>query len=137
MTSPAPSQITTVVLIGHCGMDSSSLTHAVRDALGDVTVIGIDSQAELTNYATGEHLWLINRKLGWGFDSSKGVMLIKQFADQADGPVLMLVSNLADAQAQAVEAGGVEGFGKAQVRESATLDRLREAAELRGAHSSA
>jgi len=39
---------------------------------------------------------------------------------------VMLVSNFADAQAQAVESGALPGFGKAALNAPETLARLKE-----------
>ena len=42
----------------------------------------------------------------------------------------MLISNLADAQAEAVAAGAQTGFGKSQLRDQATEQLLRQAMAL-------
>ena len=123
------SRINKVVLVGHCGADSWSLQNMVQSTLGkEVAITSADDAAAMEAVATSEHLWLVNRSLGWGYDYAAGVELIRAFAGRADGPVLMLISNYADAQKQAVEAGAVRGFGKDHLHMPSAAAALREAA---------
>lgn len=91
--------------------------------------------AEITQVATAEEtldalrqgpfdLVLINRKLD--IDYTDGIEILKAIkADTAIAAVpVMLVTNFADHQQQAVAAGGELGFGKAELEEQGTLDRL-------------
>ncbi|MFN0135407.1 MAG: hypothetical protein ACKVS9_04730 [Phycisphaerae bacterium] len=69
---------------------------------------------------------LINRLIF--ADDSDGLVLVR--AMQADEKLrrtpVMMISNFADAQARAVLAGAVSGFGKATVGTPETLDRLAQ-----------
>ena len=67
---------------------------------------------------------LINRVLGWGFNGG-GVELIASLRDGDDAPEMMLISNYADAQQAAVEAGALPGFGKSELH-TVGVKRLRD-----------
>lgn len=71
-------------------------------------------------------LVLINRLIF--ADDSDGMVLVR--AMQADEKLrrtpVMMISNFADAQARAVAAGAIRGFGKATVDAPETLDRLAQ-----------
>ncbi len=123
--SPAFPAIATVVLVGHCGADAWSLEQAVRSAAPHVKLVTAYSQNELQKLARPDVLWLINRSLG-GFNAPQGVDLIRQFHSPT-GPRMMLISNYADAQSQAVDAGALPGFGKSDLHQAATLEMLQQA----------
>ena len=59
-------------------------------------------------------------------DRSEGIALLRQArADPGIGPVpMMMISNYADAQAAAVQAGAVPGFGKATLHAPETIELL-------------
>src|SRR4051812_25129777 len=105
-----------VVLVGHCGPDSSYLRMAVQKATNDVAVIMSDDDAELRKLIScGVDLLLVNRTLDYGFACEGGAELIRHL--RADHPDLraMLVSNYPEAQAEAVAAGALPGFGKREI----------------------
>ena len=62
------------------------------------------------------------------FDFEDGIALIGQVSGREDPPVSILISNLADAQAESVAAGARPGFGKSQLYDGETAQILREAA---------
>ena len=63
-----------VVLVGHCGPDSSFLRMAVSSADRGITVSMADDTQELKSALDGGvDLVLLNRELGWGFDHPLGV----------------------------------------------------------------
>lgn len=117
---------TLVLLVGHCGPDSFMLRRAVKTMLGTERVEMINDQRHLLEKLPGAHLALVNRVLDGQFDTQSGIELIRMLAGIA-GVRLMLVSNYADAQAEAVAVGAAPGFGKSEVNSEATRRRLVEA----------
>ncbi len=116
----------TVVLVGHCGPDMFMLKTAVGRALPEATIVSVNDVDALSEYRTSETLLLVNRELDGRFHSQSGIDLISEIAQQKDGAVTILISNLQDAQAQAVAAGAKHGFGKSQLYEESTAEILRE-----------
>jgi len=126
---PKPSPpITHVALIGHCGFDGSALIRLARQALPEAQVDAVNHQKQLDAHRRPQSLLLVNRVLDGRFDAADGIELIRQLAANADPPRMMLISNYDDAQAQAVEAGALLGFGKSQMGSPASAQRLRDAA---------
>ena len=121
-------RISRVVLVGHCVPDSAILQHAIHRSLGTIPVERVNAAAGLAGAANPESLWLVNRVLDGDFASEGGVELIRQTAAGPNAPLLMLVSNFADAQAAAVAAGALPGFGKKAVGAAATTQLLQHAA---------
>jgi hypothetical protein len=120
------SEIKQVVLVGHCGFDAGSIQRAVARADPEVKIADV-SRAEAVDEAGPDTLLLINRQIGGMFSSSSGVDLIQRLAEKDDPPKMMLVSNFADAQEQAVAAGALPGFGKSELGADETLAKLRSA----------
>lgn len=118
-------RINTVVLVGHCGFDQSSLSRAVAAMLPGVAVKSANDSADLTPYARPDALLLVNRVLDGRFDAGTGVDLIQQLAETQPAPKMMLISNYPDAQAQAVRAGALPGFGKNELGDPDTAKKLR------------
>jgi len=120
--------ITHVALVGHCGFDSGSLTRFAQDVAPEAEVVRVNDQQSLDTLSSPETLLLINRVLDGRFDAGgSGIDLIKSFAEQDQAPATMLVSNYADAQEAAEAAGALPGFGKSQVGDPATRQRVAEA----------
>lgn len=120
-----------VVLVGHCGPDSSFLRMAVSSADRGITVsMADDSQEFKAALDAGVDLVLLNRELGWGFDSSLGVDVIKIFRGSYPTTTFMLVSNFPEAQAAALAAGAVPGFGKREIGQPRVTQLIREALGL-------
>jgi len=125
-----------VVLVGHCGPDSSFLRMAVSSADRGITVSMADDTQELkAALEAGVDLVLLNRELGWGFQQSLGVDVIKLLGRSYPQTKFMLVSNFPDAQAAAVAAGGVPGFGKREIGQPRVAQLIRDA--LAAGHSAA
>jgi DNA-binding NarL/FixJ family response regulator len=117
-----------VVLIGHCGPDSSYLRITVQKALGDAVVSMADDEQDLQKaLESGVDLLLINRTLDYGFKQEGGAELIAHL--RAENPKLraMLVSNYPEAQAEAVAAGAIPGFGKRELGSPRVAQLLRDA----------
>ncbi len=117
-----------VVLVGHCGADSSYLRIAVASAGASVSVLAADDQEALSSALTnGVELILINRILDWGFEEQEGVALIARLRQTHPHLKTMLVSNYADAQAAAVAAGALPGFGKREIGSAKVKELLKSA----------
>jgi DNA-binding NarL/FixJ family response regulator len=117
-----------VVLVGHCGPDSSYLRMAVASADRSISVVSADDSEHLTKILeTGADLLLLNRELSWGFAESEGVELIRHLKKTYPQIKTMLVSNYPEAQAAAIEAGGLPGFGKREIRSPHVGQIIRDA----------
>jgi DNA-binding NarL/FixJ family response regulator len=117
-----------ILLVGHCGPDSTYLRSAVRSALGDVQIVMVDDNAQLQQaLAGGADLVLLNRDLGYGLEPASGVEMIATLRQQLPALRMMLVSNYPDAQAAAVAAGALAGFGKRQIGTPRVGQVLRDA----------
>jgi two-component system chemotaxis response regulator CheY len=119
-----------VLLIGHCGADASYLRIAVRAAVPEAQVLAADEPAEVQKaVADGVDLVLVNRELGYGFESDSGVELIASLHATHPELKMILVSNYADAQAAAVAAGALPGFGKRELGSKRVVELLRGSAQ--------
>jgi hypothetical protein len=117
-----------VLLVGHCGPDSSYLKMAVKSAGSAVTILSADDQTELRSALDGGvDLILFNRELGYGFDEKYGVDVIKYLSGNYPSLRMILVSNYSDAQAAAVAAGALPGFGKRELGSQRVVDLLKNA----------
>jgi len=117
-----------VVLVGHCGADSSYLRIAVASAGAAVSVVSVDDEEGLTAALTnGVELVLVNRIIDWGFEEQEGVALISRLRRTHPNLKTMLVSNYPDAQAAAVAAGALPGFGKREIGGAKVKELLRMA----------
>jgi hypothetical protein len=120
-----------VVLVGHCGPDSSFLRMAVAAADRSLKVFMADDHDELNQQLdAGADLLLFNRELGWGFDQTLGVEIIRDLRPRHPNVKMMLISNYADAQAAAQQAGAVPGFGKREIGSPRVAKLIREALAL-------
>jgi len=127
-----------IVLIGHCGPDSSYLRITVGRAGRDVKVLAADSSSELdTLLKEGVDLLLFNRVLDYGFEETSGPVLIGKVRAKHPNVQCMLVSNYPEAQAEAVAAGALPGFGKRELGSPRVAEMIREAIETRAAQKSA
>ena len=117
-----------VVLVGHCGPDSSYLRMAVQKAASDVVVTMADDDRDLQKLiSAGVDLLLINRTLDYGFSAEGGAELIKHLRSTDPNIRAMLVSNYPEAQAEAVAAGALPGFGKREIGSPRVGQVIREA----------
>ncbi len=119
----------TFVLVGHCWADRIGLKSAVKRAVRGARVEKADTMAALQTYLDGGVVLLVNRVLGGGFRTGNGVELIRDLARDGNTMSAILISNHADAQAEAEAAGALPGFGKSQLGDSAVADLLCRAAE--------
>lgn len=117
-----------ILLVGHCGPDGSYIRSAVKAALGGVQFMAAEDNAQMEKaVAGGIDLILFNRELGYGFEPAMGVEMIAALRGRYPQVPMMLVSNYPDAQAAALAAGAVSGFGKRQIGTPRVTQILREA----------
>lgn len=125
MTQPNKKTIHNVLLVGHCGFDSGSLTHLVSQAMG-VNAQRVNSDAQLDKQAGPHTLLLINRVLDGDFKAGDGVQLVEQLAAKGDAPAMMVITNYPDVQKKAKAAGALQGFGKNDIGDAALVQRLKK-----------
>jgi DNA-binding NarL/FixJ family response regulator len=117
-----------ILLVGHCGPDSSFLRMAVKSADGSAQILAADDSSELSKaLSDGVDLVLFNRELDYGFDERQGVELIRKMKTAYPAVKTMLVSNYPEAQAAAEAAGAVPGFGKRDIGSARVSRVIREA----------
>lgn len=120
--------IKNVALVGHCGFDSGPLSRLAQQLAPHAKVVRVNDQKTLDTISGQDALLLVNRVLDGRFDvGGSGIELITTYAQLNNAPAMMLVSNYADAQQQAQDAGALPGLGKSQIGDPATLQRLTEA----------
>jgi CheY-like chemotaxis protein len=117
-----------ILSIGQCGADHYSISTFLQAHVDCVEIDPVHSAKEAIEALKAKpyDLVLVNRRLDW--DGSPGLDIIRRMkadADLAAVPV-MLVSNHADAQKQAKDAGALSGFGKANLGEAAAA-KVRDA----------
>ncbi len=122
-----------ILLVGHCGPDSYMLRSAVQRVLPGGALVMVNDggtlETEMRQADGRTVLLLINRVLDGTFETQDGIDLIRRLHDAPAGgpaaaPAMMLVSNLDDAQDQAVRAGALPGFGKKDAYSDETRRRL-------------
>ncbi|HEY2840597.1 MAG TPA: response regulator [Pirellulales bacterium] len=114
-----------VLDVGQCAPDHAAISRLLR-SLG-AEVVKTDGMIDTLDHLRSQKfaLVLINRKLD--FDYSDGMEIlraIKEDAELATIPV-MLVSNFSEFQQQAIAAGAIAGFGKAELSRPETTETLR------------
>jgi DNA-binding NarL/FixJ family response regulator len=117
-----------IALVGHCGPDSSFLRMTVSRVERDIQVVSADDDSALKRILDdGVDLLLMNRQLDFGFDEQDGAALIARLRAKYPNVKTMLVSNYPDAQAAAVAAGALPGFGKRELGTPRVAQLIREA----------
>jgi two-component system, chemotaxis family, chemotaxis protein CheY len=115
-------------LVGHCTPDSSHLTMAVTRAIPGAKVTRVTDEAGVRKLLEqGVDLLLVNRAMEPGYAEGDGNVYIRNLVREKVAPRLMLISNYAESQAQAVADGALPGFGKSDLMSETTAARLREA----------
>ena len=116
-----------VVLVGHCGADSSYLKLSVRQADPDAQVLSATSTAELKQHLdAGADLVLFNRQVDYGFSSYEGVEIIREFKQSHPDARMMMITNYPEAQQAAIDAGALPGFGKRELGSQRVKDLLKQ-----------
>lgn len=119
----------TVLLVGHCSMDSSYLIIMLKSVEKQMVIGQINDDAALAKAlgeTPGPDLLLINRQLDGMFSTYSGIELLAQLHQKYPALKLMLVSNFPEAQAAAQQAGALPGFGKAALRLPQTAQLLAQ-----------
>ena len=114
-----------VLDVGQCSPDHAGIRSTIsRRFDAEIDRVMFVEEAVAAMRSRRYDLVLVNRRIF--DDDSDGLELIRRSkADDAlkDVPVMM-VSNFADAQQAAIAAGAEPGFGKAQLHEESTVERL-------------
>ena len=114
-----------VLDVGQCDADHASISRLILEGF-DAEVVRAHSDVEVMGALSSDHfdLVLINRKMDR--DHSDGIDIIHQIKSDptVKDVAVMLVTNFADHQALAIEAGAIPGFGKAELRDSGTREKL-------------
>jgi len=115
-----------ILSVGNCSYDQGALERLISahfDAELTAAPVADDALNELRSGRFD--LVLVSRK--FFDDAGDGIELIKRIASDPEcaGTRLMLLSNLADAQQQAIQAGAEPGFGKAEYDRPETVEKLR------------
>jgi CheY-like chemotaxis protein len=115
-----------VLDVGNCMADHSSITRVIEEQF-DAEVIqahGWDDALEVLKSGAVD-LILVNRRLDR--DHSEGLEIIRRVkADPTFGATpCMLLTNFAQHQATAQESGAETAFGKAELDQPETLEKLR------------
>lgn len=123
-----------VILVGHCGPDTSYLRMAVQKALPESPIRSAHDSSSLSRELAAipgeapQPILLINRVLEPGFDTDSGVDLIADIYRKRPLAKLLLVSNYPDAQEAAVKNGARPGFGKRDIGSPKLTTLLQETA---------
>jgi two-component system chemotaxis response regulator CheY len=117
-----------ILLVGHCGPDSSFLRLTIKKSAKDAEILSADDGAGLTRtLEAGEiDLVLFNRELGFGFEPDTGVEMIRVLRQTQPDLKMILVSNYPDAQQAAEAAGALPGFGKRELGTPRVTDLIRD-----------
>ncbi len=117
-----------VVLVGHCGADSSFLKMAVQKADPEATVVVANDAADLKReIAEGAPLVLVNRVLEYGYEYEEGVQLIAAWRNVNPAARWMMVSNYPEAHEATAKVGGLRGFGKREIGSPRVTELIRTA----------
>ena len=117
-----------IVLVGHCGPDSSYLRMTIGKAIKDATILMADDEAHLDKFVNdGVDLLILNRVLDYGFSVDLGTDLIKKLRQGQPDLKLMLITNYPEVQAEAIQLGALPGFGKREMGSAHVAELLRNA----------
>jgi CheY-like chemotaxis protein len=115
-----------VLNVGQCAADNWSIARTLTTHF-EADVVPAATAREALDRLRQEKfdLVLVNRL--FDADGGSGIEFVKQAKgdDKLRETPVMLVSNHADAQREAIEAGAVQGFGKAALDEPEMLETLR------------
>lgn len=113
-----------VLDVGNCAADHAAIRSWVERTF-DATVSRAHGLQDVLAALRAEHfdLVLVNRLLDQGGEGIQVISRIKADPALAAVPV-MLISNYAECQQAAVEAGAEYGFGKAELQSAQTREKL-------------
>lgn len=120
--------------VGQCGFDGPRMERLWKTELG-ATVDRVASADEAVEKLAGARydVVLVNRVLA--ADGGSGMDAIGRVREAAPDVPVMLVSDIEDAQEQAVSLGAIRGFGKARLADPATVQLVQDVV-ARGGRSS-
>jgi len=110
-----------VLDVGQCGPDHAAIKQMLVSRFGVEVNLALTTEQAFELFQQHEYdLVLVNRILD--LERTEGIEFIKQIKGDETRPrvPVMLVSNLEDAQQQAVAVGAVRGFGKNALHDPAT-----------------
>ncbi|MBD3673047.1 MAG: hypothetical protein HUJ26_05930 [Planctomycetaceae bacterium] len=114
-----------VLDVGQCNPDHASLSSFLKSHF-DVEVDRSHQMEDTLDKlrANSYDLVMINRKLD--ADYSDGMAILKTIKEDEElkSVAVVLISNYSDAQERAVSAGAAPGFGKAELRDPSTLEKV-------------
>jgi CheY-like chemotaxis protein len=114
-----------VLDVGQCDLDNSSINDMLKKRF-DVTVDRAHSSAEAIAAIQKQDydLVLINRILD--ADGTPGIAVLRAIKNDTatSDKHVMMVSNYAEAQQEAVAAGAENGFGKSELNSASTIELL-------------
>ena len=116
-----------VLDVGNCGPDFSSISEFLTSQLDCEMLQAHGPEDTLEILRAGQiDLVLVNRKLDR--DYTDGIEIVKQIkADpELKGVPVMLITNFAEHQDAAEDAGAERGFGKLEFEKPETLERLKK-----------
>lgn len=117
----------TVGLVGHCGPDGGYLRISLASIDRSAKIVFADDDESLRKLLSdGVDVLLLNRVLDYGFDEHEGVEVIRKLHKHYPNVKFVLVSNYPDAQAAAVAAGALPGFGKRELGSARVKEMLKE-----------
>ena len=112
--------------IGQCGFDGPRMAARWKSAGASVDCAANASDAVGLLAQESFDIVLVNRILA--ADRGSGLEVIRSLLAAGLKAPIMLVSDLSEAQDQAVALGAVRGFGKAALHEQSTLDLVFQTA---------
>lgn len=115
-----------VLSVGQCGYDNSNLRNFfAREFNADLTAVDDSSELKAEIDRAQYDLILVNRI----FDHTResGLSVIADVAQNNESLKIMLVSNYEQYQQEAVAAGALPGFGKAELDLPATREKIEAA----------
>ncbi len=112
--------------VGQCGFDGPRMAALWKKKLGAHVSRAdtLDDAIEKLREKTYDVV-LVNRVLA--SDGSSGLDVIREIKSESPETPVMLVSDLPEAQEEAVAAGALPGFGKQNLEDEATLETVRNA----------
>jgi CheY-like chemotaxis protein len=111
--------------VGQCGFDGPRMAKLWHEALGAKVHDCGTCEAAVQQVKKNKYdLVLVNRVLA--SDGSSGLDVIRELVKSGVSTPVMLVSDLQEAQEEAVALGAVRGFGKADLGEQSTLDLIAQ-----------
>ena len=117
----------TVLSVGQCRPDSAAINHFLT-ANFDVTVLTSDVLTDTIETLAQQQvdLILVNRKLDADYSDGMEVLHAIRKGESTSNIPVMLISNFADWQQKAVDAGAIYGFGKDELNSADAVARVSQ-----------